>query len=276
MMPWGRMDDKFHRNRKVRELRKTKPGREALGVWLYWWSWCLEDPELTGFVPAVDMPAADSKAASELVRVGLWDVVSDGYQFHDFEEYNPTRDKLEAKREADRKRIAEKRAASRGDVACDSPPSSGGQKYPRTRTRSHSSPDGEEGSDSGASPAPPSGPSVLEQVRELESAYPDVATIHEARDACAMSRRNGRMADTVWLRALQAMAEHPQDAVLRACRTFADKYSDGEKDERYLMGIVRGEAKGKRHKGPAQPSRQFDEKPLDEVFGPWAVESANA
>lgn len=38
-MPWGRMDDKFHRNEKVRRLRKIRGGREALGVWVFWWSW---------------------------------------------------------------------------------------------------------------------------------------------------------------------------------------------------------------------------------------------
>lgn len=118
-MPWGKMDDKFHRNRKVRELRRSKGGREALGAWVYWWSWCLDDPELTGFVPEDELPPADLKAAELLVEVKLWDRVEGGYVFHDFNDYNPTREKVDHKREADRKRIAAKREASRENVARD-------------------------------------------------------------------------------------------------------------------------------------------------------------
>lgn len=120
-MPWGKMDDKFHRNRKVRQLRRIEGGREALGVWTYWWSWCLDDPELTGIVPRDELPEADLQAAKLLVDVELWDVVDDGYQFHDFNDYNPTRDQVESKKTADRERMAAKRShASRENVASDS------------------------------------------------------------------------------------------------------------------------------------------------------------
>lgn len=109
-MPWGKMDDKFHRNRKVRELRRARGGREALGAWTFWWSWCLDDPSLNGIVPADELDNADLKSADFLVKVGLWDVVEDGYRFHDFEQYNPTRERLDAKRAADRERQAALRA----------------------------------------------------------------------------------------------------------------------------------------------------------------------
>ena len=118
-MPWGRMDDKFHRNPKVRELRRRKGGREALGVWVYWWSWCLDDPNLTGLVPGTELSREDEKAAALLVDVGLWDRDGDDFQFHDFAEYNPKRDDIEKKRAADRERVAAKRAASREHVARD-------------------------------------------------------------------------------------------------------------------------------------------------------------
>lgn len=130
-MPWGKMDDKFHRNRKVRTLRKMPGGREALGVWTYWWSWCLDDPELTGVVPRDELPEADVAAANLLVEVELWDLVSEGYKFHDFNDYNPTKDQVEAKRAADRERMARLRSgASRervaDDVASDSESTSSG------------------------------------------------------------------------------------------------------------------------------------------------------
>lgn len=86
-MTWGKMDDKFHRNRKVRELRRLKGGREALGDWAHWWSWCLDDPELTGVVPEFELDASERKSAALLVQVGLWDVVDGGYRFHDFRPY---------------------------------------------------------------------------------------------------------------------------------------------------------------------------------------------
>jgi hypothetical protein len=117
------MDDKFHRNQKVRALRRMKGGRDALGVWTFWWSWCLDDAELTGAVPADELGTQDAKAAKLLVAVGLWDVVAGGYAFHDFDQYNPTSEQVAAKRAADRERVAAKRAAekgaSRSNVASD-------------------------------------------------------------------------------------------------------------------------------------------------------------
>jgi hypothetical protein len=113
------MDDKFHRNRKVRAVRRARGGLEALGVWVVWWSWCLDDPDQSGVVPLLELSAADLRASRLLVEHGLWEPVADGFLFHDFDEYNVSAAKADAKREADRVRVAAKRADSRGDVACD-------------------------------------------------------------------------------------------------------------------------------------------------------------
>lgn len=112
-MPWGKMDDKFHRNPKVRKLRRAKGGMAALGVWSFWWSWCLDDPELSGLVPSDEIETAeDKRAAALLVDVGLWDVVEGGYVFHDFHQYNPTKDQRESKKAYDRDFSAKQRAAA--------------------------------------------------------------------------------------------------------------------------------------------------------------------
>lgn len=142
-MTWGKMDDKFHRNRKVRELRRMKGGREALGDWAFWWSWCLDDPKLDGVVPAFELDAADLRSAKLLVDVGLWDAVEGGYRFHDFHEYNPTRDQRESKLRADRERVATKRGASRTDVArdTDATPKRVASESPPTRVPVPSRPD---------------------------------------------------------------------------------------------------------------------------------------
>ncbi len=131
-MTWGRMDDKFHRSRKVRELRKTRAGKEALGAWAFWWSWCLDDKELTGVVPAGELSTDDRKSAVILVKVGLWDEVEDGFYFHDFHQYNPTKKQREAKLEADAQRIAGKRA-SESEVARDVASDSFATSHPRAR-----------------------------------------------------------------------------------------------------------------------------------------------
>lgn len=118
-MTWGRMDDKFHRNKKVRALRKSQAGRLALGAWSFWWSWCLDDPELDGVVPAEELDTSDLKSAELLVDSELWDRVEGGFRFHDFHDYNPTKKQREHKLESDRQRIAEKRSSEQ-DVARDS------------------------------------------------------------------------------------------------------------------------------------------------------------
>jgi hypothetical protein len=116
---WGRMDDKFHRNKKVRALRKSPAGRLALGTWLFWWSWCLDDPELDGFVPTDELDSADLKSAELLCANGLWDRVDGGFRYHDFHDYNPTKKQRLHKLESDRLRAAEKRSLQQ-EVARDS------------------------------------------------------------------------------------------------------------------------------------------------------------
>jgi hypothetical protein len=51
------------------------------------------------------------RLASTLVEVGLWEVSEGGYQFHDWDDYNPTRVEVKADREAARERM--KRLRSR-------------------------------------------------------------------------------------------------------------------------------------------------------------------
>lgn len=117
-MSWGKLDDKFWRHPKVKKLRaQGAQGREALGVWLFWWSWCLDEQPRSGLVPESELPAADSKLAQLLVDVGLWDATPAGYNFHDFWVYNPAADtKADTKKEADRKRIAAKRELERREL----------------------------------------------------------------------------------------------------------------------------------------------------------------
>jgi len=107
---------------------------------------------------------------------------------------------------------------------------------------------------------PDSPESVSRQIKELESRY-DADIIRETRDACALSRKSGRMSDSVWLSVLSRLDKHPASDVAVSARTFIDRHADGEKDERYLLGIVRGQGKKKKSSGGL-----FDSGPVEEPY----------
>lgn len=92
-----------------------------------------------------------------------------------------------------------------------------------------------------ASPSPPPVVPTRDRIAELERRY--AIPLAEVRTGCALRRRSGRMADTVWLSVLESLSRHPVAAVEAACRIYLDGHADGDKDERYLLGIVRREAR---------------------------------
>lgn len=75
--------------------------------------------KLDGFVPGwyVITHRDGRKHAETLVRVGLWENATrekeEGYQFHDWDDYQPTADEIEAEREAARERQRAYRAKRR-------------------------------------------------------------------------------------------------------------------------------------------------------------------
>jgi len=107
---------------------------------------------------------------------------------------------------------------------------------------------------------PDSPESVSRQIKELESRY-DADLIRETRDACALSRKSGRMADSAWLKVLERLGKHSVDDVAVSARTFVDRHADGQKDENYLLGIVRGQGKKKKSSGGL-----FDSGPVEEPY----------
>lgn len=120
-MPWFKVDDKLHSH-----VKAARAGLEAMGLWTIAGSWSMD--QLTdGFVPdyiAARLHPKAKRLAAALVKAGLWDEAEKdgdtGWQFHDWDEYQPTRDETEAKREAERERKRAWRAkssasASRGD-----------------------------------------------------------------------------------------------------------------------------------------------------------------
>lgn len=96
-MAWGKVDDKLHASVKWR--RATKGAR---ALWTTALSWC-SDQENGGHVPADMLRVLDGTPsdARSLVEARLWNVVDDGWEFHDWADYNPDSATMKAKKEAE-------------------------------------------------------------------------------------------------------------------------------------------------------------------------------
>ncbi len=119
-MTWFKVDDSFHSHAKLAELEAGPCFAQAIALWTVAGSWCAD--QLTdGRVPAAQLrklvPFAATKAASELVRVGLWIEAGGGYQFHGWVDYQPTKARVEADRTASAGRLAKWREKNRSAVA---------------------------------------------------------------------------------------------------------------------------------------------------------------
>lgn len=107
-MPWFKVDDNlaFH-------AKTVAAGNAAMGLWVRAGSWSAQ--QLTdGFVPDHLIPSLGNVSqARRLCDVRLWHREDGGYRFHQWsdEGRQPTRKETERRREEDRVRKAEARAA---------------------------------------------------------------------------------------------------------------------------------------------------------------------
>lgn len=107
---WFKVDDHLAIHPKV-----IQAGNAAMGLWVRAGAWsggALSD----GLVPdhMLQILGGTRREANKLVACGLWDKVPDGYQFHDWDKYQPTKSKVEEKREKDRLRKAARDAEDHG------------------------------------------------------------------------------------------------------------------------------------------------------------------
>lgn len=98
-MPWFRVDDNLAMHRKA-----LTAGNAALGMWVRAGSWSMAN--LTnGHIPSGVTTLLGSKTlADKLVTAGLWHKTDDGYLFHEWDQRQPTKEKVIADREAATKR----------------------------------------------------------------------------------------------------------------------------------------------------------------------------
>lgn len=112
-MPWFKVDDTLHSHPKTR-----RAGLAAMGLWVVAGSYCSQYVT-EGFVPNwfVSGQRNGHKIAASIVAAGLWDKSSkdgeQGYQFHDWEHFQMTKDEVEADRAHNRERQRRHRAKQR-------------------------------------------------------------------------------------------------------------------------------------------------------------------
>ena len=95
-MTWFKVDDGFWSHPKTLALSPN-----AIALWVRAGSYC--GKHLTdGYVAAAILPMlqGDRDAADELIHAGLWKSVKDGYAFHDWQEYQDTREAVEKRRQS--------------------------------------------------------------------------------------------------------------------------------------------------------------------------------
>lgn len=141
-MPWVKLDDQIMRNPKVRAVSRDAFALHVAGL-------CYAATALTdGRIPDRDLPLVAAEAlapeasAGELGEVGIWDRTDDGWQIHDYLDYQPSRDDVLAERQKARDR---KRAQRDRDRA----------RQPRHDGSHAVTPNGSHGARSGGSPPPP-------------------------------------------------------------------------------------------------------------------------
>lgn len=113
-MSWFKVDDTLPMSPKVLQCSLG-----AIGLWTICGAWSCQ--QLTdGFVPtslveALRSNEASASFASDLLRVGLWEEVEGGYQFHDWSDYQPSA--REVKEERARISEARRNAGRAGGIA---------------------------------------------------------------------------------------------------------------------------------------------------------------
>ncbi len=97
MAVWGKLYGSLHGSPKWRRASRT-----ARGLWCTAASWCIDQEGSEGVVPTDMLKSLDGTQADVdcLVRVGLWDVVDGGWRFHDWDEHQVSRERMNARRKA--------------------------------------------------------------------------------------------------------------------------------------------------------------------------------
>lgn len=113
-MAWFKVDDHLYSHPKWIALPKG-----ARALWVTAGSWC-SGQLLDGYVPSSVLPmlGGNPSEARALVTAGLWREAKEGWKFHDWDAYQPTKKAVMDKRSKDAERLRawrEKRDAERDE-----------------------------------------------------------------------------------------------------------------------------------------------------------------
>ena len=114
-MTWFKVDDGFPTHRKVLSIPRGQRRLAAVGAWTLTGAWCAANGT-EGRIPesVLEEFGIPRKVADDLLAAGLWQRI-DGYEVHDYLDYNPTAEQVEADRVAARER--QRRARERAKEA---------------------------------------------------------------------------------------------------------------------------------------------------------------
>jgi hypothetical protein len=106
-MSWGKVDDRLHAHPKA-----VRAGAQAMGLWVMCLSW-VGAYETDGFVPSSQAVllakslgiSRPTGVCSQLVAVGLWEVVDGGFLFHDYRDCNKLKSQIQLERDATKQRV---------------------------------------------------------------------------------------------------------------------------------------------------------------------------
>lgn len=101
---WFKVDDGFHKSRKLHNIPKRQRWAAA-GLWSVAGSWA-GDELSDGHIPnsMIELWGPPQSAVEALVSAGLWDRVHDGFTFRNWDEYQPSKEDVDADRAANRAR----------------------------------------------------------------------------------------------------------------------------------------------------------------------------
>lgn len=110
-MPWFKVDDTLTFHTKVMDA-----GNAAMGLWTRAGAWSMQ--QLTdGFIPKTIAYQIGTKSQCQrLIDAGLWMQKDDGYMFHEWDQRQPSRARLEADREANAERLRKWRDKQKGET----------------------------------------------------------------------------------------------------------------------------------------------------------------
>ncbi len=119
-MVWFKVDDSFPSHRKVLAIPRGPRRLAAIGAWTLAGAWSSAN-KTEGKLPdsILEELAVPLKVVADLVASGLWRSVENGYVMHDFLDYNPSAEQVDASRAAaaERQRKARERARAAREEA---------------------------------------------------------------------------------------------------------------------------------------------------------------